>query len=112
MVVVGGQRPQGLVHPGPQQLDRARHQGRRRDLGEAGQPLSRGTRCQRDRLGALGLAVGATEAGRASARIARPRPGIILGVEHYPYGLLTMIVSLEAIEVVPVPVEVEVAVPA
>jgi hypothetical protein len=56
--------------------------------------------------------VGATEAGRASARIARPRPGIILGVEHYPYGLLTMIVSLEAIEVVPVPVEVEVAVPA
>jgi hypothetical protein len=39
--------------------------------------------------------VGATEAGRASARIARPRPGIILGVEHYPYGLLTMIVSLE-----------------
>jgi Protein of unknown function (DUF1003) len=97
MVVVGGQRPQGLVHPGPQQLDRARHQGQRRDLGEAGQPLPRGTRGQRDRLGALGPAVGATEAGQASARIARPRPGIILGVEHYPYGLLTMIVSLEAI---------------
>jgi hypothetical protein len=73
MVVVGGQRPQGLVHPGPQQLDRARHQGQRRDLGEAGQPLPRGTRGQRDRLGALGLAVGATEAGQASARIARPR---------------------------------------
>jgi hypothetical protein len=78
MVVVGGQRPQGLVHPGPQQLDRARHQGQRRDLGEAGQPLPRGTRGQRDRLGAHSLAVGATEAGQASARSAQgePRPEI------------------------------------
>lgn len=62
LVIVIGQLPERLVHPGPQELDRARHQGQRRDLGEAGQARSRRTSGQRDRVGAQRLLVGAAEA--------------------------------------------------
>ena len=43
LVIVIGQLPQNLLHPGPQQLNRAGHQGQRRHLGVAGQPRPRRT---------------------------------------------------------------------
>jgi hypothetical protein len=43
LVIVIGQLPERLVHPGPQQLDRARHQGQRRHLAEAGRARPRRT---------------------------------------------------------------------
>jgi hypothetical protein len=62
LVIVIGQLPQRLVHPGPQQLDRARHQRQRRNIGEAGQLVSRRTSGQRDRVRGQRLLVAATEA--------------------------------------------------
>jgi hypothetical protein len=62
LVIVIGRLPERLVHPGPQQLERARPQRQRRDLGEAGQPRTRRTGGQRDRVGAQCLLVGAAEA--------------------------------------------------
>jgi hypothetical protein len=74
LVIVIGQLPERLVHPGPQQLDRARHQGQGRDLGEAGQPRSRGTSGQRDRVRAQRLLVGAAKARDTGAGRAEGEP--------------------------------------
>src|SRR5678815_1369177 len=84
LVIVIGQLPERLVDPGPQELDRARHQGQRRYLGEAGHARSRRTCGQRDRVGAQRLLVGAAEARDTAARGAErePDPGLCPSATH------------------------------
>jgi hypothetical protein len=62
VVVVVRQRPEGLGDPGPEQLERARHQGQRRHLGEGGDRRGGRPGGQRHRLGAQRLLVGPAEA--------------------------------------------------
>jgi hypothetical protein len=87
VVVIGGERPEGLGHPGPQELDRAGHQGQRSNIGEAGDDLPGRARGQRDGVRSQRLLVGAAESGHAgTGRTERePDSGLVRG--EVPDGL-------------------------